>query len=290
MPFRGVVPANKFAPSPYGLFSVADVTKHGTGDEHWAGGFDVDSEICNVEGAVIDVCGGDPLVFLDPSDQEYPKVMPFGIRARTSCLSTAHRAIDWKSRVMRQLEMITESAVEAELWAGTYAQDAANTNMYLSSSDAVDVTSGSADGTGGTAVKPSVGIALLEQALATCGPGMQGVLHMPASVGATLIGPNDEPLSDADPLHTINGNLIAVGNGYDGRGPGETEAPADWFTPWIYATGPVFVDLGPGELVTPEWGSAVDPKTNEMNFIAVRPASVYWDGCCHFAVQVDIRE
>jgi hypothetical protein len=160
--------------------------------------------------------------------------------------------------------------------------------MFLASDAATDVTGGSLD-TGGAPVKPQVGIALLEQALASCGPGMQGVIHIPANLGATLIGPNDEPISDSDPLHTINGNLIAVGNGYDGRGPGETDPPDDWFRPWVYATGPVFVDLGPGELVTPEWGSAVDPRTNEMSFIAVRPASVYWDGCCHFAVQVDIR-
>jgi hypothetical protein len=290
MPFNGVVPAGRFTPAPYGLFSVAKVNNHGAADEHWVGGFDFESEICELEGSVLDICGGDPLVFMDNLDGErYGKVHPFGIRVRDECLTPGFDAIDRKAKIVRQLEMMTQKAVETELWAGNYSQslDAlAPPNQYLTSESAVDVTGGSA-GTGGSPVPPVIGLALLEQALAECGPGAQGTIHAPPILGAKIGSQGGE--GDGETLKTFNGNLIAFGNGYDGRGPGETTPPADWFTPWVYATGPVVVDLGPAELVTPDFSSAVNPRTNVMSFMAVRPASVFWDGCCHFAVQVDIR-
>jgi hypothetical protein len=58
---------------------------------------------------------------------------------------------------------------------------------------------------------------------------------------------------------------------------------------YMYATGPVFVHLGSEELVTVSEDQAVNPQTNEMVMVAERPASVHWDGCCHFAQQVDVR-
>jgi len=287
MAFAGVVPASRPVPSPYGLFSVAKVNNHGGRDEHWAGGFAYDSELCNVEGSVIDVCGGAPLVFQEPEDFTDSKVTPFGIRVMNECLSIGYSAIDWKARTIRQLELITQKGVEAELWAGAYSSTINGENQFLASDAAVDVTGGSRD-TPGAAVNPKVGIALLEQAIAECGSGTQGTLHVPPAVGALFGLPEDSEIGDQ--LHTFNGNLVAIGTGYDGRGPGDQDPPDDWFTPWIYATGPVTVDLGPSELVSPDFGSAVNPRTNDMAFVAVRPASVFWDGCCHFAVQVDIRE
>ena len=93
---------------------------------------------------------------------------------------------------------------------------------------------------------------------------------------------------DKTRLRTAAGNLVSVGAGYDGRGPGEG-APTDKFVHWMYATGPVHVVLGSEELITVDATQALDTRTNEMTYAAERPAAVYTDGCCQLAVKIDIR-
>lgn len=284
MVFDGIIPATKLKLMPYGLFSVADVTNHGTGDEHWVNAFDAESEACAFNASIVDVCGGDDIPVLLKEDERFKKVFPFGIKAEDECLSVGFKAEDRRARVIRQLQLITQKAVEQELWNGTYAQAASNDSAYLSDDDAVQVVSDA----GGIA--PVLGLALLEQALATCGAGVQGVIHMPRVI-VNLVMDKLKLQDDRDDnyLTTINGNLISLGSGYDGRGPGEDE-PQGALTPWMYATGPVFVHLGPPELVTPGAREATNIGTNVMTYVAVRPATAFWDGCCHFGVQVDLSK
>ena len=287
MAFNGVFPAAKLTPAPFGLFSVADVKKHTTRDEHWIQRFDQESEACAFDASIIDVCGGEePISVFDTNDgMRSFGVQPFGIVAKDSCLSVGWNVVDRKARVLRQLDLITPKAVETELWNGLYLQATNETagipttsGMYLSSTDTEVVTTG--------AQKVKIGLAVLEQALASCSSGFQGTIHVSPLI-ASMIGM--EMQRDGDQLLTNNGNLVAVGTGYDGRGPGETTAPSEPFVHWMYATGPVFVHLGSEELITVTEGQAVDPRTNEMVHVAERPASVHWDGCCHFGVQVDVR-
>lgn len=283
LPRRGVLRAEKLTPAPFGLFSVASVTESGARDEHWGMGFSAESEACAFNARLIDVCDAieGPVTVFDSSDSpRWVDVKPFGIVVEDECLTPGISALDRRSRVIRQLELITPKAVETELWAGLYRRelDGAETGMYLSSTVADIVES--------TAQKPKVALALLEQALADCSPGFQGVIHMSPLVGA-MIG--NEMQQDGDRLLTANGNRIAIGSGYDGRGPGDDTAPTNKFVHWIYATGPVFVQLGSEELVTVSETQAVNATTNVMTWVAERPAAVYWDGCCHFAAKVDVR-
>lgn len=288
MPFKGVFPAAQNTPAPFGLFSVADVTRHTTRDSHWGSHFSQETEACVFDASIVDVCGAEaPIQVFDSTDAErWTDVHPFGIIAKDSCLSVGWSVQDRKARVKRQLELITEKAVETELWNGAYLQawnttegvTPATQGMYLASTSATTLNAG-------TAVRPKIGLALLEQALAECSTGYQGSIHMTPLI-ASMIGM--EMQRDGDKLVTSNGNSIVVGTGYDGRGPGQA-APTDAFTHWMYATGPMFVHLGAGELITVSEGEAVNAATNEMTYVAERPASVHWDGCCHLAVQVDIR-
>lgn len=283
MPFKGVFPADKVTPAPNGLFSVASVTRHGGRDDHWAMGFAQESEACAFNASLIDICGAEaPINFFDTSDRErFVNTLPFGIVARDECLTPGWNVQNRKARVLRQLDLVTPKAVEMELWNGSYRQAAdagATTGMYLSSTAAEVIETG--------AQKPRVAMALLEQAIATCGPGFQATLHMTPLV-TSMIGA--ELRASDDRLETVNGNLVAVGAGYDGRGPGEATAPTNNFVHWIYATGPVSIHLGTDELVTVDEVQATNAATNEMTYVAERPASVHWDGCCHFAVQVDVR-
>lgn len=291
MAFKGIFPAAKLTPAPFGLFSVADVKKHGGGDEHWIARFDQESEACAFDTSIIDVCGGvEPVSVFDTNDGlRYIPVSPFGIVAKDACLTPGWSVTDRKARVLRQLELITPKAIEVELWNGTFRQDVDGDDqgMYLSSDAAEVVETG--------AQKPKIGLALLEQALANCSTGFQGTIHMSPLVG-TMIGM--EMQKDGDTLYTMNGNKVVVGSGYDGRGPGDTKSPSNNFVHWVYATGPMFVHLGINELITVSLAEATNlldltenggPQTNEMTFVAERPASVHWDGCCHLAVQVDVR-
>lgn len=287
MPNKGVFPAAKLSPAPFGLFSVADVQRHGTRDEHWIEHFSQESESCAFDASLVDVCGAEtPIQIFDSSDaRRWIDVHPFGIIAKDECLSIGWSVQDREARVKRQLELITEKAVETELWNGLYLQAwntsegvTTNTGMYLSSTSSTTLN-------GGTAVKPKIGLALLEQALAECSTGFQGTIHMSPLLAATL---GVELKLEDDHLITSTGNKVVIGAGYDGRGPGAS-APTNDFTHWIYATGPMFVHLGTNELITVSVDQAINPSTNEMTYVAERPASVHWDGCCHFAVQVDIR-
>lgn len=282
MPFKGVLPAAKLTPAPYGLFSVADVTEHGSRDEHWIGGFSAESEACAFHASLVDVCGDvTPVSVFDTSDgKRWIDVEPFGIVAQDQCLTPGLSVIDRRARVLRQLDLITPGAVETELWSGLFhrTDDGAETGMYLASTAATTITA--------TAQKAKVGLALLEQNLATCSSGFQATIHMTPLV-ATMIGTDLK--HENGQLTTTTGSLVAVGSGYDGRGPGDDTAPAaSATTHWMYATGPVFVHLGTDELVTANDAQSVDVTTNIATWVAEKPAIAYWDGCCHFAVKVDV--
>lgn len=291
MALNGVIPAGTVEPAPYGLFSVADVDEKGPRDSHWGQGFSAMSEACAFDAEIVDICGGIESVQVFTKDGErFQDVRPFGIVAFDRCLSVGFDAEDRKARVIRQLETVSQKAVETELWSGTYGSawntsQAGNANavksMYLSNSDATTVVGDA------TALKPKVALAVLEQALAACSPGTEGVIHMSPLVGSIL---GDHLNADDDgKLRTTTGNLVAIGSGYDGRGPGDTAAPSDPFVHWMYATGKVYVVLGSEEAITVNDAEAINTKTNEMTYAAERPAAVYTDGCCQLAVKTDIR-
>jgi len=61
-------------------------------------------------------------------------------------------------------------------------------------------------------------------------------------------------------------------------------------TKWIYATASVDVHLGKPEVVNDNLaqGYDVSGNQNDMRIKAIRPASVYFDPSCHYAVKVDL--
>ncbi len=289
MAFNGVIPAAKLVEAPFGLFSAAEVSERGPRDEHWGQGFAAMSEACTFDASIVDVCGGiPPIEVFTGSDQRWKQVRPFGIVAKDECLALGFNAEDRRARVIRQLDVITNKAVERELWVGDYraawdadlesAEAGSSTPLgYLSQADTEVVEA--------TAQKPQIALALLEQAYADCGPGLRATIHVSPLV-AEMLG--DHLTAEDGKLYTHQGNIVAVGSGYDGSGPGQA-APTNKFTHWMYVTGQVFVVLGSKELVTVNEVQATNAVTNEMTYVAERPAAVYVDGCCQFAAQADVR-
>lgn len=291
MAFKGVIPAPPVVEAPFGLFSAAEVVERGPRDEHWGQGFEAMTEACNFDASIHDICGAiDPVdVYVNNGDR-FVSVRPFGILARDECSAVGLNVEDRRARVIRQLELVTQKSVEAEFWRGGYRAaweaEQVSLNPEWVNDDTAYLASANTTTLEATAQSPKVALALLEQGLADCGPGYQGVIHMSPLVASMFGGLLD---TDTDgELRTTSGHRIAVGSGYDGSGPGGV-APVDKFTHWMYATGPMFVVLGSKELITVNEQQAINAQTNQMTYVAERPAAVYSDGCCQLAVQADIR-
>jgi hypothetical protein len=296
MPFNGVFPAIKPEISPFGLLSVADVTEHTAADSHWVTGFQYETENCGFNASIQPICApGDPDIELfDTSNgPNYLGNMPFSIKVEDTCLTVGWSVTDRTAKALRKLDLVTQKALEMELAIGSHAglyggfigtgtSETADTNarQYLANPDTVQEL-----GTG--TVSLGLGLALLEQALADCGAGSRGVIHVPRDA-ASLLDTHVQPDDDDKQLLTKNNhNWVISGSGYTGAGPGDQERDQP-LTPWIYATGPIVVHLGAPEVITPRLADQVNVRTNEMTVVAVKPAAVYWDGCCHFGVQVNL--
>jgi len=284
MPFTGVMPAIKPEIASFGLLSVADVTEHPERDSHWVNGFDFETEACNFNASIMKICApGEPdLELFDSSDTpSYYPVKPFAIKVEDVCLTPGWDVHDRKAMVLRKLKLVTQKALEMELWSG-FATSVSNPDegRWLASDTVTKIASS------GT-MSLNLAFALLEKALGDSGVGGQGVIHVPRDV-ATLLDTHVQP--EGDVLKSKNnGNLVVSGVGYSGSAPGELDrSDTDPTKVWIYATGPIVVHLGAPELLTPAMDAAINLRNNEVTWVAARPAGVYWDGCSHFGVEVDL--
>lgn len=273
---REIVEAEALEPAPYGLLSLRDPQV--TNDERWIDGFTYESRACNHTVRLLDICGGndpyDAIIPPDPAPPEWRDYKSFAIEAYDKCTTFGYEQRDVEQRAIDALELCTQKALEAEFWTGALAQaNGYGDNRYLAGSDVTDVTPG------GGPVKVRYGLALLEQAIASCGCGARGVVHMTPEVGSVL------PVKEkGDHLETQLGNYIIVGSGYPGTGP-DGNMPGTGV--YMYATGMVSVRLGRSEAVG-TLNQQVRTSDNTWEVRAQRPAAVTWDGCCAFGVHVDL--
>jgi hypothetical protein len=280
MVFNGVITAERPVAPDYGLFSVANVKNRGQRDEHWIEGFTVETDSCGVTVSTLPLCASeaDWHVAHDSSDgSRFFHVPSFGILASWECEnSIGYSAVDRRATVVRQLESISEYAVEQELWSGHLSQGDTSDfagDRYLTT--ATNVTSGGA-------VKPKLALGLVEQAFASANPGVQATIHI-SPLMASVIEPAFEEKNGH--LVTENGSLVYINRGGDPEvGPAAGGAETSH---WIYATGPVYVDLGSKELITTSASEIVDSRTNQVRYTAERPAAVYFDGCSWFGALSD---
>lgn len=281
MVFNGVVAADSPVAPLNGLFSVAEVDEHGSRDEHWIGGYYVESDICGVTVKSYPLCTAtDPsgITVSDNSGSDrFFHVAGFGVVATIECdNSIGFNAVDGRAKVVRKVVDATEFAVERELWHGDISQ--------------VDGTPGvtpdrwlaNATVTSSTGLKPEVALGLIENAFAAANPGVRATIHMTPLIATILGGDFDE---DDGKFYTVNGSLVTINRGGDGTvGP----TPAGEETKhWIYATGPVHVDLGNEELITVSPSDSINSTTNAVIYTAERPAAVYFDGCEWFGALAD---
>lgn len=295
MAIQGFFPATKPVASPVGLLNSGgvEVVRHSADSTGWTNGpQDIEILAGAFDVYLTDYCSGSPDALVqESSDACRATTYPFGIVASYPIegvigLSEEER----RKRVMDAADVLTQKAVEHELWTGDLALSADHLDAsYLTMYGSVEVSPGGA----GTAADHA--LSSLEWALGQCDAGT-GVIHMTRDVASRL----SQFLVNVDgKIHTILGTPVVVGSGYvsgtDGAPAGSAPGAAVPFpaipaigaaptTSWMYATGPVTVHLGPVMYI----GERRDIGTNEITVLAGRPAAVYWDSSCHFSAEVNL--
>jgi len=244
----------------------------------WEGGVGFESLACAAVVEVWGLCDSVPSVVVDGSGNDRGVFAPsFGVTATDLCSSTLSGS-DFRERAAGRVEELllasSQKAVESELKWGHVASAASPAGRWLASPETVVVDS--------SGVSPEVAVALLEDAYAGCSYGGGGVLHLSpgSAIGLWSVVEVDGV------LFTPMGTQLVLGSGY----VGPVGSPAPWDGNWMFITGPVLVWLGDVQVFPEELGQAVAVATNDIRYKAERLAAVTFDGCCVFAVKVDVTK
>ncbi|HEU5108611.1 MAG TPA: hypothetical protein VFT95_08655 [Micromonosporaceae bacterium] len=280
-----------FDASPYGLLSVVEA-RYDEPDPHWRSGVQW-QPLCGDVGSTYDPClavtgtgGVPPLPPAKTSALTYEArgATPFTVYARFDC-SPAASAEEAERQAQDAMTRLESWQVERSFWTGMsggvetvfphLAADAEVRDAYGT------LLQTAADPITGSAVNIVEAFGQVEKALADCFNGA-GVIHVPAELGAAVA---NAALAKPDGrrLKTLNGNWVAVGNGYPGTSPaGATPAAG---TAWIYGTGPVFAYRSRVEI--PSLPSIINRRSNSVEALAER-TYVLGFGCCLAAALVDV--
>ena len=283
----GVVLAPAIEPS-YGLLNVCS-SENASGEDQWIRGFaqEWDTTVQS-------------LIYWDDTDSTngsvvsggiityYNDIKPFFVEIEETRSSLSFNALDRIARLSKQLQAMTQKAMESELWDGAVRKGENHDNLALSDSSATILNSG-------TALSARRALALLEFEMgAVSHAGESGVIHMTRDVFSLLSTVGGDVFmfnKDKDRIETTNGTPVVVGAGYSGTGPDEAaNAAASATNKWIYGTGTVKTYLGEIDVVNDNLSQAYDVSgnQNDMRIKAIRPAAVYFDTSIHLAARVDL--
>lgn len=288
MAYTGVFEAPKIIPSMFGLLTVVKPDTS-VDEDKWVRGFSQEWETTPQFITNYDDTDSTSEQISAPTVNYFDEIKPFFIEVDETRSTLGFSGIDRIARITRQLEGVTQKALEKELWAGAIRIGESHDNKALVDASATILNSG-------TALSARRAIALLEHTIGTDSPaGEQGVIHMTRDVAALLA--NDGSLfysmNGDERMRTVGGTPVIVGSGYTGAGP--TDAAGDTETPtatnkWMYATGTVKVYLGKPDVVNDNLaqGYDVSNNANSVRLKAIRPAAVYFDPSIHLAVRVDL--
>ena len=226
-------------------------------------------------------------------DQAPLQYQPFVVEVPYTCSTWGFQENDYTGKAMRQLDAGTGKAVEREFWTGEL--NIANINLqYWTPGGNILNPGGWADP---VAVNVALGLALLEQALASCATGSRGMIHAPAVVIERMAQwylLDDDPGCDEDECRLLTrgrGDVVVCGAGYEPQvGPLAAFHDISPTESWVYATGMVDVRLGEPMIYPETIAEALDRATNTITYRGERTAAVNPDGCCMFAVLVDFEE
>jgi hypothetical protein len=286
-PKNGVVVAPAIDPADYGLFSVAKPAPTTLPDEdRWIRTFaqEWDTGIFSAKNWD-DTDTTSSTIATDSTPARHTQIKPFFIEVEEYISTFGYTALDRFERISRQIEGITQKAVEQELWDGAVRQGETHDNLALSAASATILNSG-------TAMSAAKALALLDFKIGSTSPcGEQGVIHMTRDIAGLLSASYMLFHKEDGRIETISGTPVIIGSGYSGAGPtGATGATATDANKWMYGTGTVEVYVGKVDVVNDNNGQAYDVSgnQNDMRLKAIRPAAVYFDTSIHLAIRVNL--
>ena len=286
-PRNGVAEAPKIQPSAFGLLAVVK-PENASNEDQWIRGFSQEWETELYAATNYDDTNNtSESVVTAGSPNRFTKIDPWFIEAEEQISTMGFNGLDRIERIKRQLEGVTQHAMELELWDGAIRIGETHDNRALVSTGVVVLNSG-------TALSPRRALALLEHQIGmTSDGGEQGIIHMTRDVAALLASNSNMLFHELgkEHLQTLGGTPVVVGSGYSGNGPvGATGAAASDTNKWIYATGTVKTFLGDVDVVNDNLAQAYDVSgnQNDMKLKAIRPAAAYFDTSIHLAVRVDL--
>jgi hypothetical protein len=286
-PNNGVVEAPAIVPSAFGLLAVVK-PENSADEDRWIRGFsqEWETELYSATNWD-DTDSTDDAVVVAGTPNYYDEIKPWFIEAEELRSGLGFLGLDRIARLSRQLEGVTQHAMEQELWDGVIRKGEGHDNKALTSATVTILNSGAA-------LSPRRALAVLEQGIGEMSDcGEQGLIHMTRDVAA-LLSSNSQMLfhnKEVDHLQTMGGTPVIVGSGYSGTGPdGDDNAEASATNKWIYATGTVRTYVGDVDVVNDNLAQAYDVSgnQNDMRLKAIRPAAVYFDTSIHLAVRVDL--
>lgn len=286
-PNNGVVEAPRIVPSAFGLLAVVK-PENSADEDRWTRGFaqEWETTVQNVSNWD-DTDTTEAQLVNGATVNYYDDIKPFFVEVEETRSTLGFIGIDRIARITRQLEGVTQKAMEAELWSGAVRKGETHDNKALTSASATVLNSG-------TALNPKRALALLEYKIGEVSHGgEQGIIHMTRDVAAILSSNSNMLFHDKDKEHlqTLGGTPVIVGAGYSGAGPdGDAGAAASATNKWIYATGVVRTYVGDVDIVNDNLSQAYDVNgnQNDMRLKAIRPVAVYFDTSIHLAVRVDL--
>ena len=210
----GVVTAPKIVPSAFGLLAVVK-PENGPSEDQWVRGFSQEYETELYSATNWDDTDTSSAVVVSAGVPNYfTKIDPFFIEAEELRSTLGFLGVERIERLKRQLEGVTQHAMEVELWDGAIRVAEGHSNRGLVSSGVTVL-----DGTG---LSSKRALAVLENGIGqTSDASEQGVIHLTRDVVA-LLSSNSNMLfheTQKDHLQTMGGTPVVVGGGYSGNGP-----------------------------------------------------------------------
>jgi hypothetical protein len=213
-PRNGVVEAGKIVPSAFGLLAVVK-PENSADEDRWIRGFSQEYETTVDTLTNWDDTDTSSYVLVNNATVNYyDEIKPFFIELDEVRSTLGFLGVDRIERLKRQLEGVTQKAMERELWNGDIriAQGDDNKALVSSSVSVLD----------GTGLSSKRALAVLENGIAEVSHGgEQGIIHATRDVVA-LLSSNSNMLfheKDKDHLQTMGGTPVVVGSGYSGDGP-----------------------------------------------------------------------
>lgn len=284
-PKNGVVEAPAITPADYGIFSV--VKPDTSADEdRWIRGFSQEWDTSLYSAKLWDDTDTTSQALAsDATPTYYTEIKPFFIEVDEVRSTLGFIGIDRVARLKRQVEGITQKAIEHELWVGAIRKGESHANLALSSTGATVLN-------GGGALSAARALALLDYRIGLDSPtGEQGVIHMTRDVAALLSSTYMLFHQEDGRVETISGTPVIIGSGYTGLGPTSDGSETPTATnKWMYGTGTVKAYVGDIDVVNDNLSQAynVSGNQNDMRIKAIRPAAVYFDTTVHLAIRVDL--